>query len=222
MRAGGPNRPRSEEILARRPAEASQAGSAGVSCADVRAQLGKALGQAAALDLVDVPACPAARAIEQVVRLVRVLEQVIHLEFRRGATRRVQVDGVLPAGVADAADAVGLAGSVLERGRGLMVVVGEQHRVAHTLALAAEQPAEIAAVEMVRDLVLAREAQHRGHDVDQRDERVALEGGVEHRRARDDERHPDRLLVGVEDLLAQAAVREADLAVVGCAHDDGA
>ena len=41
----------------------------------------------------------------------------------------------------------------------------------------------------------------------------------EQHRVRDDERDVDRLLVGVERLLAQAAVREAHLAVVGAADD---
>ena len=63
----------------------------------------------------------------------------------------IEVDRVLPARVAHAADPVRLAGHVLERRSRLVVVVGEEHRVAHGVALAAEQRAEVVPVEALRD-----------------------------------------------------------------------
>ena len=76
-------------------------------------------------------------------RLVGVGLEVVQLVLRRRLAVRVEVDGVLPAAVAHAADPVRLARRLLERRPRLVVVVGEQDRVADAVALAAQHRPEV-------------------------------------------------------------------------------
>ena len=65
----------------------------------------------------------------RLLRLHRIALEVVHLVLRASVAGGVVVPGVLVGLRADRADAVGLAGSLLRRGGGLVVVVGEVDRV---------------------------------------------------------------------------------------------
>src|SRR3954469_25458105 len=67
--------------------------------------------------------------------------------------------------------------------------------------------------------VTPTQGEHRRQHVDQRGKRVGVSLAREQAWVREDERHVERLLVDVEHLLAQAAVRQTHLTVIGAAHD---
>ena len=142
--------------------------------------------------------------------------EVVQLVLGRGPAGGIEVDRVLPARVAHAADPVGLAGHVLERRPGLVVVVGEQHGVADGVLPARIGPRSRPSNRPRRP---PRRCPSSVGTRSTSEASVALARLGEQDRVRDHQRHADRLLVAVEHLLAQPAVREAQLAVVGGPRD---
>ena len=112
------------------------------------------------------PAVPRAL-VGEVERLIGVVLEVVELVLGRDAAGRVEVDRVLPAPVAHAADPVRLARHLLKRRRRLVVVIGEQHRVATSVRLPAQQRPEVVPVEPPGLGRSARQPEERRDEIDQ-------------------------------------------------------